>query len=434
MTIALLGDSLLDTGNLTSILAPFGIVPFPDLPFPDPPYSGGKASNGLVLGEAVMAQLALDPGSLKLGVRLPTTPPTLNPLTENINYAVAGATTGIFGPEGNGLENFPVGVQSQIALFTQDLASVGIPEAKVEKPDILFSAGSNDVFEALVDINSFANILSTPSQDDDNALRNDLASQVVGNIYTAVGSLENYVDDIVILGLSKLGDSPFSIQTDGIIDALLPGNYAGQTRAFLTSVAAEINTRLIDTYDGDGDGDRRPDLSFNDLAKTVGNNAAQALDDLEGFSQRAVNFGSSLFSNTGFSLAFDDLVDDLLGSNVFDQANDLLVGLLDDVDDYLQGQCGGSDPVGNVMVIDGIDVFEDGLANWQMSVFGAGLTPITEISYLDYLTQFTGLPVGLDSRSFAFTDGSHPTSDLSQFIAAQIAPQIQAEFADFGMG
>lgn len=432
MTVALLGDSLLDTGNLTNVLAPFGISPFPALPFPDPPYNDGKASNGLVLGEAVIAQLGIDPDSLTLGVRLPTAPPTLNPLTENINYAVAGATTGVFGSEGNSLDMFPVGVQSQIALFTQDVASVGIPETEAEKPDIIFSAGSNDVFEVLVDINSFANILLTPGKNDDNALKTDLATQVVGNIYAAIDSLENYADDIVILGLSRLGDSPFAIQVDGAVDALLPGDYAGQTRAFLTEVAAEVNTRLIGTYDGHNQ--KKDDFLFDDVAQSISDNAARVLNDLEAFSTRAVTYGSSLWAGTEFSIAFDDLADDLLGSHVFAQANDFLVGLLDSIDDYFPGQQGGFDPVENVMVIDGIDVFEDGLVAWQKSVIDTGLVPVTEISYLDYLTQSTGLPGNLDSRSFAFTDGSHPTSNLNQFIAAQIAPQIQAEFPDFGMG
>lgn len=426
MTIALLGDSLLDTGNLTNILAPFGRVPFPN-----PPYSEGKASNGLVLGEAVIAQLGIDPDSLMLGVRLPTAP-TLNPLIENINYAVAGATTGVFGSEGIGLAMVPVGVQSQIALFAQDLVSVGIPEAKAEKPDIIFSAGSNDVFEALVDINSFASILLTPDKNDDNTLKNDLAAQVVENTYVSIDSLENYVDDIVILGLSRLGDSPLSIQTDGAVDALLPGDYAGQTRSFLTDVAAEVNTRLSATYDSQDP--RENDFLFDDIAQIISDNAARVLNDLEDFSTRAVTYGSSLLAGTEFSMAFDDLVDDLLGSNVFGQTNDFLVDFLDDIDDYLPGQQGGFEPGKNVMVIDGIDAFEDGLVVWQESVIDAGLVPVTEISYLDYLTQSTGLPDNLDSRSFAFTDGSHPTSNLNQFIAAQIAPQIQAEFPEFGLG
>ncbi len=432
MTIALLGDSLLDTGNLTNILAPFGIVPYPNLPFADPPYSGGKASNGLVLGEAVLAQLEIDPASLALGVGLPTATPRPNPLTENINYAVIGATTGVFGSEGSNLNLFPIGVQSQIALFTQDLVSVGTPAADSKKPDVIFSAGSNDVFEALVDINSFASILLTPSKDDDNALRNDLATQVVENINTAINSLGNNVNNIVIIGLSRLGDSPFSIQVDGAVDALLPGDYAGQTREFLTSVAAEVNTRLIATYDGPDP--KCNDFLFDDVAQTIGDKAARALNDLEGFSERAIDYGSALLTGTRFSATFDNLVDDLLGSNIFGQVNKLLVGLLDDVNDYLKGKQGGYDPVKNVMVIDGIDVFERGLAAWEESVIDAGLTLVKEISYLNYLTRPTGLPDNLDSRSFAFTDGSHPTSNLNQFIAAQIAPQIQAEFPTFGMG
>ncbi|MGB3137801.1 MAG: SGNH/GDSL hydrolase family protein, partial [Nodosilinea sp.] len=152
MTIALLGDSLLDTGNLTNVLAPFGILPFPDLLFSDPPYSGGKASNDLVLGEAVVAQLGVDPDSLLLGFRLPTSASTLNPLSENINYAAAGATTGLFGSVGNSLETVPIGVQTQAALFIQDVTSASISASEARKPDIILSAGSNDVFEVLADI------------------------------------------------------------------------------------------------------------------------------------------------------------------------------------------------------------------------------------------------------------------------------------------
>lgn len=432
MTIAFLGDSLLDTGNLTNVLAPFGIVPFPDLPFSDPPYIGGKASNGLVLGEAVMAQLDIDPASLTLGVRLPTAPPTLNPLTQNINYAIAGATTGGFGSEGNGLDLFPIGVQSQVALFTQDLVSVETPETKDKKPDIIFSAGSNDVFEALVDINSFASILLTPSKDDDNALKNGLVTQIVGNTNNAINSLQSSANNIVIFGLSKLGDSPFSIQMDSAVDALLPGDYAGQTREFLTSVAAEVNNRLSAIYDGPAP--RCNDFLFDDVVQSISDKASRSLSDLEGFSARAIDYGSALLAGTRFSATFDDLVDDLLGINVFGQVNKKIIGLLDDVDDYLQGKSSSLDPVKNVMVIDGIDAFERGLTAWQESVIDAGLTLVKEISYLDYLTQPTGLPDNLDSRSFAFTDGSHPTSNLNQFIAAQIAPQIQAEFPNFGMG
>ncbi|MGB3203261.1 MAG: hypothetical protein WBA99_20310 [Nodosilinea sp.] len=429
MTITLLGDSLLDIGNLTNLLSPFGITPFPDLPFADPPYSDGKPSNDLVLGEAIVAQLGILPESLVLGARLPGSASTLNPLIENISYAIAGATSGLFGSVGNQSQTLPFGVQSQIALFAQNLTAAGIPEDPTERPDILLSIGSNDVFDVLVDINSFVAVLATPDQEDDRALKITLASQIVGNIETAVSSLEGLADDIVIIGPSRLGDSPFSIQTDAAVDARLPGDFAGQTRAFLTGVAAEINTRLFDLYNDPSDGH---DL-FDDITQVVGDSAARALNDLEDFSTRAASFGAALFAGTGFSPMFDNLTDELLGSDLFGQANDFLVGVLEGAQEYLENQQIGCDLVENVMVIDGIDVFEAGLQGWQQSVLAAGLTPITNISYLEYLTQATGLPDNLDSRSFAFADRSHPASNLNQFIAAQIAPQIQAEFPDFGL-
>ncbi|MGF1570830.1 MAG: SGNH/GDSL hydrolase family protein [Nodosilinea sp.] len=424
MTISFLGDSLLDTGNLTNILDVFGITPFPD-----PPYSAGKASNGLVLGEAVIEQLGIAPDTLVPGFRLPTTPPVFNPFQENINYAVAGATTGVFGSRGNDLEDLPIGLQTQVALFKQDIASNPNSDVDGDQPDTIINAGSNDVFEALVDLERFASVLLTPEKDDDNALSDDIATQVVANLNQAVNDLEGVVDNIVIFGLSKLGDTPFSIQVDSLVDDLLPGDFSGQTRAFLTSTAAAVNARLIDTYN---DSDYCDDFLFDGLANAISGDTEKAANELTKFVGDLIDFGSSWLGETLFPAQFEDS-----SERFIDDARDFITGFIQDVDDFLTDACDGDD-VENVLVIDGIDVFERGLDAWIESL-PENLSPVIELSYRDYLTQLAGgnpnnLPVDLVVEQFAFTDGSHPTSDLNMFLAKQAAPLISAEFLSFGQG
>jgi hypothetical protein len=366
-TVAFFGDSLLDTGNLTKILAPSGIEPFPN-----PPYKDGKASNGQVLGEAVLDELGIDPNSLIPRFRLLRAATTFNPLQDNINYAVASATTGVFGSEGNDLDFLPIGLQSQVALFKKDFATARLKrygkksffdwaaswkkdftvarESALDegKPDVILSAGSNDVFDVLVDLERFANVLFTPEEDDDRELINGTANKIVDNLNKAIDRLESTIDDAVIFGLSPLGDTPFSIQVDTVVDSLLSGgsgSFAGQTRELLTDIAEKVNSGLTDKYDGDG------------------------LD------------------------------------------------------------------VEDVLVIDGIEIFEQGLNDWKDSL---SLTPYTDISYADYLGQIAqgnpnNLPSGLVAGQFAFIDGVHPTSDLNKFFASQAAPLIREEFPNFGI-
>lgn len=428
MSISFLGDSLLDTGNLTNVLAPFGIVPFPN-----PPYTSGKASNGLVLGEAVIEQLGISPDSLILGFRLNPAAASPNPLEDNINYAVAGAATGVFGSAGNDLQNVPVGLQTQVALFNQDIAAASAITPGAEQPDVIISIGSNDVYDALVDLNAFADILSTPTQEDDEALKNDIATLVVSNIDQAINDLEGNVDDIVIFGLSTLGDTPYAIQMDGAVDDLLVGDFSGQTSAFLTDVAEEINAQLIDEYDGSN---HAHDILTDNVINAVVDKANTAIDQLENFVNNAIDLGKSIVEGTRFSDQFDNFVDQLPVNDLLDQARDSITGFAENADDFLDSKC-GCDAVENVLVVDGMDVFESGLENWIGSL-PENLTPITDISYSDYLGQLgqgnpNNLPVDLVVEQFAFLDGSHPTTDLGGFLAAQITPLITAEFPTFGV-
>ncbi len=392
MTIAFIGDSLLDTGNLDALLDFFGIDPFPA-----PLYSEGKASNGLVLSEAIAAELGVAPDAITLGFQFIPDFDT-NPLTQPVNYAVAGATTGPFGSEGNDLQFVPVGLQTQVAVFLVDLIAAGAFWTPADqRPDVFLSAGSNDVFEVLVDLEAFAAILFSPQITDDELLQQALVSQIVGNVERAIATLDGLVDDIVIAGIPKLGDTPFAIQIDSAVDALLSGDFAGATRNFLTDTAAAINAQLSLQYDG------------------------------------KVPASSPVLS--GFQEAGEALVDSLVtgGAEPFSVAPWFNGG-----QDWLLNPEAGVDPVEQVMVIDGISAVETGLANWAAAL-PADASPITDLSYRDYVMQLgsgnpQGLPTDLSVSQFAFIDGVHGTEALNLEIAKLVAAEITSEFPDFGLG
>ncbi len=320
MTVVFFGDSLLDIGNLTATLAPFDIEPYPA-----PLYNQGKASNGQVLGEAIADRLGIGANSL-IGNSTVSTPP--NPLENNIVYALAGATTGNFGSKGNDLDPFPIGLQSQIQLF-ENIFSVANTIDLLDNPiDVIISAGSNDVLEILADPN-FVNIFLTPENDDNEALINNTVNKIVDNVTQAIDLLQDKTENITIVGLSPLGDTPFLIKTDQEIDNGISIDIAGQTSALLTNISAQVNQELITKFDNE------------------------------------------------------------------------------------------SENIPNVEVIDGMQVFEDGLTAWQNDL---STSPIIDISYLDYISGSSNLEDGLTIEQFAFVDGVHPTSALNQYLAREIVP------------
>ncbi|MGD1861035.1 MAG: SGNH/GDSL hydrolase family protein [Leptolyngbyaceae cyanobacterium] len=407
MTLAFLGDSLFDTGNLNVLAGAFGIEPFPP-----PLYSGGKASNGLVLGEAIAAQLGIDPATIDLGFRLLPTFET-NPLEQTVNYAVAGATTDEFGSASNDLEIVPIGLQSQAQLFSLDLIAAGAVVADAaDRPDVLLSAGSNDVLEVLPDIAALADIMFSPDKTDDEALQQELAAQIAGNIEAAIASIDGLVDDIVIAGIPPLGDIPLARQIDEQVDDLLAGDFAGDTREFLTNTAAAINAQLSLLYDGPSS---NPEAAVDQFSQFLDEPARQFLCGL-----------------------LSDLSDDLLNHSGAIAENSWIGNFLNSLQDALLGTDCAPDPVDNVLVIDAVDIFEAGLQNWQNSLPEA-LEPIAELSYRDYLDQLgsgspSELPGDLVVDQFAFVDGVHSTEGLNIELAKLVAAQITMEFPDFGVG
>jgi phospholipase/lecithinase/hemolysin len=118
------GDSFTDVGSAAGLSAIY------HLPNPTPPpYAPGRFTNGLVYSEIFASRLghANDANSAWVG-------------TGN-NYAIGGATTGIYGAGGT-----PTGMNSQIAKFTTDH-----PNPALIAPNSLFVlfGGGNDIIDAV---------------------------------------------------------------------------------------------------------------------------------------------------------------------------------------------------------------------------------------------------------------------------------------------
>lgn len=62
-----------------------------------------------------------------------------------------------------------------------------------------------------------------------------------------------------------------------------------------------------------------------------------------------------------------------------------------------------------------------------------GLEPIENVSYQDYILGNSDLPSGLVNEQFAWTDLSHPSSYLNEFLADQVVSRISPVFDDFGV-
>ena len=252
MTLAFFGASLLDTGNLTFLLAPFGIEPFPAGPVYG---AGGKASNKQVGSETLAEVLGIDGDSLIPRYTLSTTPDVL---VENVNYAIAGARTRIF-DENDVINRTATDLQSQARLFVSDFVSAGgdvdrNPTQNFVHHDVdgIFSIGSNNVL-SILDNPNLGNIIFSPDKGDDRALIRNVVTDIVRDIDKALDILDGKIDDVVIVGLTSLGDTPLGILADAAIDYALPDDYSNETRDLLTGIAQKVNKRLINKYDGNND-------------------------------------------------------------------------------------------------------------------------------------------------------------------------------------
>ena len=314
MTLMTFGDSIMDTGNLTAILAQFDIEPFPS-PF----YNDGKASDGQVLSEAIADRLGVGDNSLISRFELETAP---NVFEEDVDYAIAGAETSgsVFAPE----LPIPTDLQSQIELFQTDYASAIGTTSEGSSIDAIINAGGNNVFNFFLNTPDWFNIFLTSEDDYDDDLIDDLidnlADEIVDDIDQAIDGLDDAVNNTVILGLAPLGDIPLAIQlatqVDSSLDLIIPGDYVSEIRDLFTETAEEVNEQLIDKFD-DVEGVFVVDgiEGFNDALDDWEDSVeAMGLDPITDISYR-----DSLMGNLGFAKEQFAFLDPVHPTNAFTQ-------------------------------------------------------------------------------------------------------------------
>ena len=330
MTLIKIGDSLLDGGedagqggsNL-STLYNLGVLQLPSEPFPSLgpglPYSNRKASDGLVLGELVAQELGnTDPLILRSTIL------TADVESQNIVYAISGSTS--------------ADLRSQVALFNDDF-NISEPDDD-NNIDVLLNGGNNDILAYLdpdQKLSALLEVLSTPDDDDDEDLQDNISDQVTDNISLVLDDLENSADRIVLLGIPPVEESPFAYQ---IYNSLT--QYESGIRDFLTGLVEDINNEFDELMENDDDDDKKQNLLF----------------------------------------------------------------------------------------LDGVDIFDEGLDKWKSSVEDDGRTPITQT---DFITDFLESPGSTNINDYAFVDLVHPTQSFAGHLANIIAEEINSELINFGI-
>ncbi|NBD16407.1 MAG: hypothetical protein GVY04_09775, partial [Cyanobacteria bacterium] len=217
MTLIIFGDSLLDGGkgggNLTARLEAQGLPS----PFPNPPYSNGKASNGLVLSEAIAEDLGIDPDTLISRFTVSTAPDVQE---ENVIYAVAGATS--------------EDLLSQVDLFLDDLVASSNMDLEEDDNDQDFAlpfasaqAGDTPTF-----LNRIANRVKERFNDDDNN-ESLFASAQAGDTPTFLNRIANKVKERF-----NISSGSGNIEEFAFIDPVHP------TASFNEFLAAEASEQI----------------------------------------------------------------------------------------------------------------------------------------------------------------------------------------------
>jgi phospholipase/lecithinase/hemolysin len=202
-SLLILGDSLMDSGNIDQVARTFGQDPFEEAI-----YNGGgnrKASDGPVLGEHIARLLG---ANLKRNVlaNLQTLPGlTLGGFgkAQLRTYAYAGALSGRSGSSRSGLGAFPLGLRSQVN------AVAATTTRRESDLDALIGAGSNDLIDLVEEGTRLRRVLATVSGRDDRRLQKRTAKSIVRNIRASRDALTGVVDEVVMVGISPLSETPY---------------------------------------------------------------------------------------------------------------------------------------------------------------------------------------------------------------------------------
>lgn len=202
-SLVVLGDSLMDSGNVDQLARRFG-----QDAFEEPIYNGGgnrKASDGPVFGEHIARQLGANLRRNTLA-NLQTLPGlTLRGFgnAQLRTYAYAGALSGSTASTRTALAALPLGLRSQARAVA---SSTLLPERDL---DALIAAGSNDLIDLVDQGTRLGRVLASASSGDDRQLQQRTAREIVRNIRSSRDALTGVVDETVIVGISPLSATPF---------------------------------------------------------------------------------------------------------------------------------------------------------------------------------------------------------------------------------
>ena len=198
-TLVILGDSLMDAGNVSALLGLIG-----QEPFAESIYDKGnnvKASDGLVLSEHTTRWMG---GDLKntQNFNILSIEPARS--ADIHNYAHGGALSGK-GPSRSFLGiDIDIGLSSQVKKM-RDRSSFYRKKSDV---DVLLSAGGNDLLEATVNNNKFSEILLTRSKVDNRSYGRSISQSIASNIVKAVDQITGLVDEVVVYGALPVSKTP----------------------------------------------------------------------------------------------------------------------------------------------------------------------------------------------------------------------------------
>ena len=237
-TLVVLGDSVMDAGNVSGL---FGLIG--QEPFSDSIYDKGnnvKASDGLVLSEHTIRWMG---GDLKKTQNFNILSADAARPADIHNYAHGGALSGE-GPSQSFLGmNIDIGLASQVKKMRERSSFY----RKQSDVDVLLSAGGNDLLEASVNNDQFMKVLLTQTKVDNRRYGRSISQSIAGNIIKAVDQITGLVDEVVVYGALPVSKTP---RVKTWIKSMKGVNSSEATK-LLNNMSKKINRELSTRFQND---------------------------------------------------------------------------------------------------------------------------------------------------------------------------------------
>ena len=237
-TLVVLGDSLMDAGNVSGL---FGLIG--QEPFSDSIYDKGnnvKASDGLVLSEHTIRWMG---GDLKKTQNFNILSADAARPADIHNYAHGGALSGEGPSQSLFGMNIDIGLSSQVKKMRERSSFY----RKQSDVDVLLSAGGNDLLEASVNNDQFKKVLLTQTKVDNRRYGRSISQSIAGNIIKAVDQITGLVDEVVVYGALPVSKTP---RVKTWIKSMKGVNSSEATQ-LLNNMSKKINRELSTRFQND---------------------------------------------------------------------------------------------------------------------------------------------------------------------------------------